>query len=244
MEEYKNLRELVYDDINDEYGYGKYGEFEVIIRKKDGYINITKLCKDGRKEFSEWKRSNFGKKLIEFFKEELGIDIILQTIMGGKNMIIRGTYIHPDLVPHIAYWISPKFAVYISKIINEWKSLSQKNEIEYWTTMGDCVNNYSFDNYKEEHSYRDKIAEEENGEKEVKVESGYIDVLTDTKIIEVKQVDNWKSATGQVLNYSIDLENLGKIREKWIYLFGSVEEDKKRIINFHCVKLGIKVEFL
>ena len=51
-----NLEELVFENINEEYGWGKYGNFKVLIRKKDGYINLTKLCRDGGKEFPDWTR--------------------------------------------------------------------------------------------------------------------------------------------------------------------------------------------
>ncbi len=162
-------------------------------------------------------------------------------------MIYTGTYVHPDLISHIASWISSDFAIYISKIINEWRTLNNKNEYNYWSKMGDCVINNPNTNEPEEQPYRDKIALEENGEIEVKIESGYIDVLTDTKIIEVKKVENWKSALGQVLSYGLDIENLEKIREKWIYLFGEIresEEEKKNMIERHCNRLGVKVRFL
>ena len=47
----KSLTSLIREDINTNYGRGKYGDFSIIIRKKDGYVNVTKLCKDGGKEF-------------------------------------------------------------------------------------------------------------------------------------------------------------------------------------------------
>src|SRR3977135_393397 len=34
------------------------------------------------------------------------------------DCIISGTYYHPDLIPHIACWISPNFALLVSKIVN------------------------------------------------------------------------------------------------------------------------------
>jgi hypothetical protein len=50
------LSELIYEPVNEEYGWGLYGEFRVLIRRKDGYVNVTKLCKDGGKELSDWTR--------------------------------------------------------------------------------------------------------------------------------------------------------------------------------------------
>ena len=51
----------------------------IISRKEDGYINLTALCKAGKKEFNEWKRN---KKTQEFltvlnsFPRSLGNEFI------------------------------------------------------------------------------------------------------------------------------------------------------------------------
>jgi hypothetical protein len=48
---------------------------------------------------------------------------------GSKNLtIIRGTYVHPDLIPHIASWESPKFAVKVSKIVNEYYNSKERHK--------------------------------------------------------------------------------------------------------------------
>ena len=39
------------------------------------------------------------------------------TIVTGDNEL-RGTYVHPLLVPHITSWISPDFAIQVSEIVN------------------------------------------------------------------------------------------------------------------------------
>jgi hypothetical protein len=38
------MQDIVFEKINEKYGYGYYGEFKVIIMLKNGYINATKLC--------------------------------------------------------------------------------------------------------------------------------------------------------------------------------------------------------
>lgn len=79
---------------------------EVIINKKTGYVNVTKLCKDGGKEFKSWNKNNSSIEFVKFISKTLGLtrDQLIFTITGGQNTTIRGTYVHPDIIPHIASW--------------------------------------------------------------------------------------------------------------------------------------------
>jgi hypothetical protein len=43
--EQESLNNINIEFINNEYSYGRYGEFKVIIMRKNRYINSTKLCK-------------------------------------------------------------------------------------------------------------------------------------------------------------------------------------------------------
>ena len=117
-----DIKEIIFEDINDDYGYGKYSGFEVIINKKTGYINATKLCKDGGKEFFLWVQNNSSKNLIQLVMSKYGLtrDEVLISVSGGRNTLIRGTYVHPKLIPHIASWVSPEFALKVSDIVEEY----------------------------------------------------------------------------------------------------------------------------
>ena len=87
-----------------------------------------------------------------------------------------------------------------------------------------------------------KIAERENGDCEVETPFGRIDVLTVTKVIEVKHASHWKHAFGQVLIYGLVYPD----REKWIYLFDWKKEDIA-VINQACdqiKEIGFNVFFL
>ena len=44
MKTTKSLARLITEDINDQFGRAKYLEHDVIIMKKNGYVNMTKLC--------------------------------------------------------------------------------------------------------------------------------------------------------------------------------------------------------
>jgi len=124
-----NLSELIYESVTDEYGWGKYGDFKVLIRRKDGYINATKLCKDGGKLLGHWSETQGSKQFVEEFKGSIGIPIDpLEAIVTGPNNT-RGTYAHPELIPHIASWVSPKFAVMVSRIVNNYLIKEYKEEL-------------------------------------------------------------------------------------------------------------------
>ena len=137
-----NINDIIFKDINDDYSFGKYGDFNVIIMKENGYINATKICNDAitkngnKKEFKEWLKINNSKFLIEEISSDGGIppsELLIQIKSGSKKLTeIRGTYAHPDLIPHIASWASPQFAVRISKIVNKYlikKALKEKEKL-------------------------------------------------------------------------------------------------------------------
>lgn len=140
------LEHIGFEKINDVYCYGRYGDGQskddiiVIMRKKDGYINATRLCHDISKklntnrEFKFWNRLDIAHELKKAVGSSVHMctDDLLNTITGGQVQEIRGTYVHPDLIPHIASWASPQFAVKVSRIVNKYfndKQLKIKDKI-------------------------------------------------------------------------------------------------------------------
>src|SRR2546428_5647193 len=126
------INDIAYEQIRDSYYYGAYGEFKLIINKEYGYINATKLCKDGGKHFFHWNESKASKQLKQVLENHLkenymavdytphnsltlgdtsiGIPSEVCKYVQTENKtevdcLISGTYCHPLLVPHIASWI-------------------------------------------------------------------------------------------------------------------------------------------
>ena len=58
------LSEVSYQHICDNYWYGMYGDFNIILMKDTGYVNATKLCKDGGKDLWDWSRNKSSKELL------------------------------------------------------------------------------------------------------------------------------------------------------------------------------------
>jgi uncharacterized protein YoxC len=145
-----DIRNIAYESIDDNYTWAKYCEFNIIMMKKNGYINATHLCKLEGKQFKHWLENKNSKELINEVNYELNSAGIPTKLMHDKNsagiptklmhdknsagiptkdiiiknmagsFITRGTYVHPDLIPHVASWTSPKFAVKVSKIVNNY----------------------------------------------------------------------------------------------------------------------------
>src|SRR5438552_1007288 len=93
--------------------------------KDNGYINITKLCKNGGKQFKHWKELKNSKEMMTFYEHKINQSskadtlipfdqsissavipadqptnqiIVIQSVTGGKGDdydICRGTYLHP-----------------------------------------------------------------------------------------------------------------------------------------------------
>ena len=91
-----------------------------------------------------------------------------------------------------------------------------------------------------------EVQELVGGKREVECKGGFIDLINDTHLFEMKNVINWKHALGQVLIYGLDFENHIKV----LFLFKSGKNpcmemsdvDKQFIID-SCLKYNVKVIF-
>src|SRR5277367_5380449 len=137
------LSDICYEQIRGDYWFGCYDEFKVVINKSNSFLNISRLCSDGGKQFKHWIANASSKKLIHALTQQLStvaqenthvnsngrqdpdagiptwackcITKIVTSNMNEADKIICGTYIHIDLVPHVACWISEHFALKVSK---------------------------------------------------------------------------------------------------------------------------------
>ena len=222
-----DITKLAFEKINDQYSKANYLGTECIMDMKTGYINATKFCAsvgDKTKRFDHYIANSRYKNLLKYMKtspEYSGQKLSIQVITGVNEL--RGTYVHPDLLLDLSSWISPIVFVTIIKMLNEWRKMSPDNEIRFHKDIGDSIKEGigMFENSNLESVIRDKIALEEKGLVEVKTDAGFIDVLTDTKIIEVKKYHHWKYALGQVKCYGYFYPT----KQKWIYLFNTPIND-------------------
>ena len=116
---------------NERFTIVSYNGIEVIKRDSDGFINVTKMCKQlGKKEFY---RINDNGSWKEFYSEMIvtrKIEEPIYVLKKNHSNDIRGTYIHPSFVNYIAMWASSKYAVYVCEImdlINERNQLTNQD---------------------------------------------------------------------------------------------------------------------
>jgi hypothetical protein len=95
--------------------------FTIDHREEDGYINITNLCKVGKKKFNDWKRLGKTKEFIKILNTETGIpvSVLIKTNKGGNDKNNQYTWVHPRLAINIAQWISPAFDYKVSGWVYE-----------------------------------------------------------------------------------------------------------------------------
>lgn len=86
---------------------------------------------------------------------------------------------------------------------------------------------------------RDRLQSQLGGLTEVATPAGRIDLLTQTEIIEVKHLSEWKAAMGQVLAYS----GFYPEHKKRIHLFGNIGELPTSTSVTICNELDIIVTF-
>lgn len=91
-----------------------------------------------------------------------------------------------------------------------------------------------------EKQVRDRLFDELGGLTEVKNPAGRIDLLTNSEIIEVKKISEWKAGLGQILVYS----GFYPEHQKRLHLFGNAKEEKQIFdIAASCLAFNVLVTF-
>src|SRR5271156_5677194 len=140
----KMLSQVCFEQIKENYWYGLYGDFRVVMDRNNGYVNATKMCRSGGKEFKDWSRLKSSQQLEEALQilntgnEVLGNILPEENVLQGSprqicsevckyiqtenktdaDRLISGTYVHPDILPSITGWISPLFQIKANRVVN------------------------------------------------------------------------------------------------------------------------------
>ena len=137
--DYIKLADIAYEQIDGNFWYGSYGVFRVVIMKDCGFINASRLCDNGGKELKYWYANQGSKDLLQCLAAKLGessIDcVVIRKLVKTFNQteiekVISGTYYHPLIIPHIACWISPEYALRVSEIVIDFHVGECKSRLE------------------------------------------------------------------------------------------------------------------
>ncbi len=92
---------------------------EIIVRE-DGYINATALCKQANKLFKDYYKTNTTKSFLEELSavENIILTTLVQVKQGGAPQE-QGTWLHPLAAINLAQWLSPKYAVLVTKVMQK-----------------------------------------------------------------------------------------------------------------------------
>ena len=97
-------------------------EDRITCRASDGCVNLTELCKAGRKAFKHWSSNQRSKAFLEALSSAVGIPAA-ELVKLGEGRDTTGatsqTWGHPQVAIHIAQWISPEFSVKVSRWVYE-----------------------------------------------------------------------------------------------------------------------------
>lgn len=91
-------------------------------RRDDGYINVTELCKRAGKHWSNYWQNKASKRVAKEIAAVHGIPWtkLIDSKWGGDPRS-QGTWAHPELAVHVAYWAGgPKWKVRIGRIVIDW----------------------------------------------------------------------------------------------------------------------------
>lgn len=102
----------------------KVGREIIQQRAKDGYINATAMCKAANKNWFDYRRQRSVDPFLDVLGTEAGIPAseLIQSLKGGSDLSLQGTWVHPRVAIHLAQWLSPEFAVKVSGWVFAWMS--------------------------------------------------------------------------------------------------------------------------
>src|SRR3984957_8790861 len=68
------ISDLAFEQISGKYYYAAYGPFRVIMDKSNGYINASKMCSSGGKDYNDWSRLKSSHDLIQTLETTMALE--------------------------------------------------------------------------------------------------------------------------------------------------------------------------
>jgi hypothetical protein len=108
--------------LNEDFERATYNGVSIIRHIKTGYVNATKICSDNKRRFKNLTDTDRWHSIINIYDEEISLgektpDAKLWFVNRDCNEI-RGSYIHPRLVNHVAEWANLRYVVKVQVIMD------------------------------------------------------------------------------------------------------------------------------
>jgi hypothetical protein len=246
-----SLCDACYEHIKDNFYYGLFGDFKLVIDKSTGCFNATKLCEQGGKPFRQWKILEKSKRMIEYYQKNCRRNSdgnFLYEVKGSNKdkteRLFTGTYVPKELILDIASWISIEFYDKCNRIVVNYFVQEAQEKMENLTLENK--------NLKEELQVKEGELQAKEGElrdtkeyalilKEMMVKD---DPITRTQVIYIAttelyaKTNNFKAGgvddIGK-LKSRLSTYNTGRIKEDLFYY-----SDIFMVSNYHVIEAQLK----
>jgi hypothetical protein len=112
------------NENNETFTIQTYNGISVMKRNKDGYINATKLCRGGNKDFRTFLKTKRWSEIKACFEEENeGAHFNAAYELRKNYQKCQGQYINPKLIHFVAEYMSIKYAFTVRNITDTINSL-------------------------------------------------------------------------------------------------------------------------
>jgi len=118
---HNSLSNLAYENIAGSYWRGKWGNYDIILREGDCFINASYLCERFGKSLDYWRSQNMGLIVaVNYEMSKINPDKCESIQEVYDNYLYSGTYVHPYLFPHLFSYLSNSSAILMAQIVNQY----------------------------------------------------------------------------------------------------------------------------
>ncbi|CCU56185.1 N1R/p28-like protein [Choristoneura rosaceana entomopoxvirus 'L'] len=222
-----SLNSICYENIKDNYYYGLFGDFKLVIDKSTGFFNATKLCNLGGKQYKHWYELKTSKSYINYLIKNFGSrDVdhqnrlerskelvkILEIIRRGNSRAweyeVNGNNNHEIYKQYTGYYVSKDLILDIASWISP----------EFYLKCNDIIINYYNNEFK-------NLNDKEIKNKINEIKNKYINII-DEKDEQLKykddKIDYLISQNNKIIESNKKLEeksdNLENINKKLLKL--------------------------
>ena len=107
-------------NVNTDLVKHQFNGSNIHLRKEDGYVSATAMCKAANKRVNDYRRLDSTQDYLDALSSDTGYPVseLIQTLKGGLG--VQGTWVHPKVAIHLAQWLSAKFAVQVTNWVYDW----------------------------------------------------------------------------------------------------------------------------